>query len=102
MRKISSHFKLPEANELKQTYSSWIGKKAYMTDGKMETLQSITVRPSGDISIRGQHEKGYVVDFEFANKKRLSANEFLEANGLAPVHHSFGSSSGENSRHRLN
>ncbi|MGZ3884360.1 MAG: hypothetical protein ACXVPQ_11075 [Bacteroidia bacterium] len=85
MRKTSHYFRLPEANELKQTYSSWIGKKAYVGGGKMETLKDIIIKPSKDIIVFGKSEKGHAVYFEFENKKRLSAYSFLIVNGLTPV-----------------
>jgi hypothetical protein len=74
-----------EADELKRTYSSWIGKKAHIGDGQMETLKSIIIKGSRSTTISGKNERHYTVYFEFENKKRLSAATFLAVNSLTSV-----------------
>lgn len=73
------HFKLEDAENLKQTYSSWIGKPAHVGNGASDILKEITITPKNSMSLA---RKSYAVQFEFINAK-LHAIEFLKNNGLS-------------------
>ncbi len=76
---MKHHFKLEDAENLKQTYSSWIGKPAHVGNGESDILKEITITPKDQMSLA---RKNYFVQFEFVNAK-LHAIEFLKNNGLS-------------------
>jgi hypothetical protein len=71
-------FKLEDAETIKQTYSSWIGKPAHVGNGESDILKKITIVPKNVVSLA---RKNYFVKFEFSHAK-LHAIEFLKNNGL--------------------
>ncbi len=80
------YYKLEEAEKLKETYSSWIGKQAHIGKGVKDTLQAITIKPKRGL---GQYDanKIYKVEFQFGTKKRFSAHEFLFHNSLVTTYY---------------
>lgn len=70
------YYKLEEAEQLKQTYTSWIGREAHVGKGEKQTLQSIKI-----LSFRSPMT-AYRVEFIFANGQSLNTAEFLFRNGL--------------------
>jgi hypothetical protein len=76
------YLKMEEAEELKRTYSSWIGKRAHIGKGQTDTLQAIHVQPKRTFKGHRPGKELYRVEFEFSNKKRYSAIEFLFYNSL--------------------
>lgn len=77
------YYKLNEAEEIKQTYSSWVGKKAHAGKGILATLTDIIIKEKRSRD-KIQAEKNYRVIFEFENKKKFAAHEFLKINSLIP------------------
>lgn len=79
---VNMYLKIEEAEELKKAYSSWIGKKAHVGKGETDTLLAIHVKPKNNLNTGRPAEQLYRVEFEFVNKKRFSAIEFLFYNSL--------------------
>lgn len=73
------YFSSEEAEELKRTYSSWLGKQAHVGNGVTDTLLSIRIVPGKTYPAK---KKVFLVEFEFSNGKKFSAPEFLFYNGL--------------------
>jgi hypothetical protein len=80
--KTSEYYKLKDAQELIKIYSSWVGKKAHAGNGLLETLKGIVIKEKRRISANPANEKNYLVIFEFENKKKFPADEFLKINSL--------------------
>jgi hypothetical protein len=84
MERIVHYYSLEEAEEVRQTYSSWIGKKAYTLSGIQEILKNISIKPGRIIS--GEKTRhGFFVDFEFDNGGQCGSYEFMSRNGLIPT-----------------
>jgi hypothetical protein len=79
-------FELHEAEKLRDTYSSWIGKEAHVGKGIKEKLHEIKVKPRRS-NVKAPN-KFYHVEFVFDNKT-FSAQEFLFHNGLQNSYHPF-------------
>jgi hypothetical protein len=77
------YYKLSEAEELKRTYSSWIGKKAHAGNGSISTLKSITIKQKRSARTVDANDHSFIVEFEFENRIRFRADEFLNNNGLS-------------------
>jgi hypothetical protein len=82
------YYGLKEAEKLKQIFSSWINKMAHAGDGRFDTLKRIIIRPRRSNGIPGDDERVYSVHFEFENRIRLDARNFLAHNGLSHLDHS--------------
>ncbi|MCW3077297.1 MAG: hypothetical protein JWO32_1906 [Bacteroidetes bacterium] len=79
------YYTLLEAEKLKQTYSSWINKKAHLSEGQFEILKRITIKPA-PVSTDKQHaDLLHSVQFEFTNSRKVDAKMFLINNGLANI-----------------
>ncbi|MCE3229300.1 MAG: hypothetical protein K0S32_3851 [Bacteroidetes bacterium] len=85
MKKKKNYYRLEEAEELRQTFSSWINKLAYIDTGETNILKRIIVKPKRSLKIREKNEKMYSVNFEFFNTKKIDALHFLINNGLRAV-----------------
>jgi hypothetical protein len=78
------YFKLEDAEHMRKTYSSWIGKEAHTGKGKKQTLTGINIiqrrlhKPLAQDAI-------YKIEFIFDGQKKLSAYEFLFYNSLVNV-----------------
>lgn len=72
----SFYYKLEEAEQLKQTYTSWIGREAHVGKGEKQRLHSIKILSSKSPIT------AYRVEFIFGNGQSLNAPEFLYRNGL--------------------
>jgi hypothetical protein len=81
------YYKLEEAEKIKSTYESWIGKEAHVGKGVKETLQSINIKERQTFIREYKTETFFKVEFEFETKKRFSAHEFLIHNNLIPIYH---------------
>jgi hypothetical protein len=73
------YFELHEAEKLRDTYTSWIGREAHVGKGMTEKLREIRIKPRRGSP--GKHNKFYHVEFAFDNKT-FSAQEFLFHNSL--------------------
>jgi hypothetical protein len=82
LMKRAHYYTLAEAEEIRQTYSSWVGKTAHIGAGSHELLKNISIRSNSDNFPNG---KSLVVEFEFENGRTFSAYEFSVNNGLVPV-----------------
>lgn len=83
MNNKTHYYTLLEAEKLKQTYSSWINKKAHLSEGAFEILKRITIKPA-PIATDSQHtDLLHSVHFEFTNSRKVDANMFLINNGLS-------------------
>jgi hypothetical protein len=80
--KANTYYKLQEAEEIIQTFSSWVGKKAHAGNGVIATLKRITLKKKRGHSTSTNSELSYRVIFEFENKKKFPAGEFLKINSL--------------------
>ena len=76
------YYNLEKAEEIRQTYLSWIGKKAHVGNGISATLENITIRAKKEMNPRNSTDELYKVEFQFENKKCFSAHEFLFNNCL--------------------
>jgi hypothetical protein len=82
MTRIRYYYRLCEAEKLKQTYSSWINKKAHLGNGHFEILKRIIIKPKRTVKLQPPPENLFIVKFEFINAKKLDAWLFLKNNGL--------------------
>jgi hypothetical protein len=80
--KLSHHYTLEDAEEIKKAYSSWIGKKAHIGGGSHKVLQEIVIRVSKNDN---SSERSYTVEFRFDDNRVFGAYEFGINNGLVPV-----------------
>jgi hypothetical protein len=74
------YLKIEEAEKLKQTYASWIGKSAHVGNGVTGTLKAITIKEKSTTGLN--KEKLYHLEFEFENERKFGAVEFLFHNNL--------------------
>jgi len=82
------YFKIEEAEELKKMYSSWIGKRAHIGMGMTDTLKDIIIKPKNSNMPENEKEEYYVIEFEFQNRMKFSARQFLLHNSLVQVRRS--------------
>jgi hypothetical protein len=80
--KFSHSYTRAEAEEIRKTYSSWVGKTAHIGAGCHTLLKNILIRQNPEDLLT---EKSFVVEFEFENNRVFSAYEFSINNGLVPV-----------------
>jgi hypothetical protein len=82
------YYRLEDAEEIRRSFASWIGKKAHIGKGQVETLKTIIIKQKRQISSAVASIKFYRVEFVFENRKRLSAQEFLYHNSVTatPYH----------------
>lgn len=78
----STYYKIEEAEEFKQRFSSWIGKRTHIGGGVTETLKAIVITPKRILKPTHHNQKLFKIEFKFENRKRLSAYEFLFYNAL--------------------
>ena len=78
-------FRIEEAEELQKMYSSWIGKRAHIGMGMTDTLKAIIIKPKSEIGPRHKSEMLYTIEFEFQNRKKFTARQFLQHNSLVEV-----------------
>jgi hypothetical protein len=76
-----NYYSAEDAQELMKTFTSWIGKEASLGNGTKDILKVIEIKESKVSKGINPHQK-YAINFKFQNKVKLSANEFLGANGL--------------------
>jgi hypothetical protein len=76
------YYRLEDAEQIKLTFNSWIGKKAHIGKGIVEILKSITIKQKKQISSTSGQEEFYLVEFEFENGQVLSAHEFFYHNSI--------------------
>jgi hypothetical protein len=88
MSREGYYYGLKEAEKLKQIFSSWINKMAHAGDGRFDTLKRIIIRPRRNNGMPVSPERVYSVHFEFENRIRLDARNFLANNGLSHLDHS--------------
>lgn len=75
------YFKREEAERLKDTYSSWIGKQAHTGKGKKQVLININI-VQRKLYKGSRDASNYRIEFLFDNNVTLSAYEFLFYNSL--------------------
>jgi hypothetical protein len=85
------YFRIEEAEELKKMYSSWIGKRAHIGKGRTDTLKAIVIKPKSD-SLPQKNKELYMIEFEFQNRVKFSARQFLSHNSLMQVRKGDGNS----------
>lgn len=89
------NYKSEDAENLKKTYSSWIGRGAHTGHGKTQVLKDIIItkhqleRPLEDTAI-------YKVEFVFENGDTLNSYEFLNYNSLISADSRSGSTNKKN------
>lgn len=69
-----------QAEELKNKFEAWIGKKAHVGSGRTEILKQIHILSKKSRNPFTKNRKLFRVSFEFENKRRISANRFLQYN----------------------
>jgi hypothetical protein len=84
MESVFHYHTFSEAQEIKQTYSSWIGKKAHTGMGQQELLRDITLKSGNTVSVGEHPDQAYYLEFVFENKV-LNVYEFTVGNGLMPI-----------------
>ncbi|MGZ3884385.1 MAG: hypothetical protein ACXVP0_14390 [Bacteroidia bacterium] len=85
MDRIFQYYSSKEAEEIRHTYSSWIGKKAYTGRGKQAVLSRIIVRRADELFGKTPGTDNYFVEFEFENREIFNSYEFMTSNGLSPA-----------------
>ncbi len=81
MKPEVNYYKFEEAQELKQTFSSWINKTAHIGNGRQDVLKRTIITPRRIQNVL-KKEKFYIVKFEFTNNNKVDAHSFLMNNGL--------------------
>jgi hypothetical protein len=81
MDKLYYH-KLDEAEELRRSYASWIGKRAHVGNGRTAILLAISIKQKRNLNASKQAEELYRIQFEFDTSHKLSSFEFLFYNGF--------------------
>jgi hypothetical protein len=76
------YFLWEEAQRLKETYSSWLNKVAYIDKGKLSELKKIAIKPKRTFLKQDQTIQTYHVEFHFESKI-IDASHFLLSNGLS-------------------
>lgn len=76
------YYKLQEAQDLKDSFTSWINAIAHMGNGQMGILNEIIIKPKKTLFRQPQELKRYYVEFAFNNGKVIDASHFLVCNGL--------------------
>jgi hypothetical protein len=84
MGAVFHYHTLNEAQEIKQTFASWIGKKVHIGKGKLELLKAILINSRIMIRTSERSENGFYLEFVFENSK-LNVYEFTICNGLLPI-----------------
>jgi hypothetical protein len=84
MESVFHYHTYTEAQEIRQSYLSWIGKKAHIGMGRQEVLKDIAVKIGNAISVGEKPEQAYYLEFAFENKV-LNVYEFTVGNGLMPI-----------------
>lgn len=85
------YFRIEEAEELQRMYSSWIGKRAHIGMGMTDTLKAIIITPkteNGEELPEDSPPRLYTIEFEFQNRKKFTARQFLLHNSLVQVRRS--------------
>jgi hypothetical protein len=75
------YFEIERANQIKESYSSWIARKAYAGEGKMDVLKAIVVKPKR--KYLPSRLNLYKVEFHFENGSKLPAPDFFAYNGIS-------------------
>jgi hypothetical protein len=76
------YFNLQEAEELKQTFLSWINKVAHIGNGQISILKEIIIKPRKSMFRQAPEHQLYHVEFQFINSKTIDASHFLISNRL--------------------
>jgi hypothetical protein len=79
------YFRIQEAEELQKMYSSWIGKRAHIGMGMTDTLRAIIIKPKSETGPPEDSDRLYSIEFEFQNRKKFTARQFLLHNSLVQV-----------------
>jgi hypothetical protein len=85
MARRKYYYNLHEAEELKQTFSSWINKVAHIGNGQISILKEIKIRPKRTLFKQDPASQVYHVEFQFINAKKIDASHFLITNGLTNI-----------------
>ncbi|MBA3663231.1 MAG: hypothetical protein H0W61_03360 [Bacteroidetes bacterium] len=84
MARARYYYRLCEAEKIKQTYSSWIHKRAHIGGGQFDVLKKISIKPKrSQRAEKIASDNLFIVRFEFVNTRPLDAWLFLINNGLA-------------------
>jgi len=78
------YFKSGEAEALKQTYVSWIGRDAHTGKGKKQVLKNIIITEC-TLHKPFKGETSYKVEFIFEDNSVLNAYDFLVFNSLITI-----------------
>lgn len=79
------YFNLQEAEEIKQTFLSWINKVAHVGNGQISILKDIIIKPRRTMFRQEPDRQLYHVEFQFINSKSVDASHFLMSNGLRNI-----------------
>lgn len=82
MARRKFYYKLEEAEELRQTFTSWINKVAHVGNGQLSILKDIVIKPKRTFFRQPEELKTFYVEFHFNNAKAIDASHFLISNGL--------------------
>jgi hypothetical protein len=80
------YYRLEDAQQIKSTFASWIGKQAHIGNGRVETLKAIAIRPKRQIRSISKSREFFKVEFEFEGEKKFSVHEFIFHNSLESIH----------------
>jgi hypothetical protein len=76
------YYSLREAEEFKNRFSSWIGKKSHIGQGVTETLASIEIKQKKIVKPTRNSDMLFRIEFVYENNHKLSAHDFLYHNAL--------------------
>jgi hypothetical protein len=75
------YFNLEQAENIRNTYSSWIGRKAHIGNGSTDFLTDIQLKPRHEFR-PFRSEKLYSIQFVFEGGQKFFAHDFFLYNGL--------------------
>lgn len=76
------YFNLEQAESIRNTYSSWIGRKAHIGNGYTEVLTDIQIKQKREFKPFRTSETLYSIRFHFQGGQKFYAHDFFLHNGL--------------------
>jgi hypothetical protein len=76
------YFNLEQAESIKNTYSSWVGRKAHIGNGYTSVLTDIQIKQKREFRAFRTSERLYSIQFYFEGGQKFHADDFFLHNGL--------------------
>jgi hypothetical protein len=79
------YYRYEDAEQLKQTFQSWVNKVAQTGNGEFSVLKNIDIKQKKTIFQQDPSLQTYSVEFQFVNSKAIDSSHFFLVNGLNNV-----------------